>query len=825
VHALYVLSLTVVLGATFCACSRGIDDATPKALYDSGVEALRQGDLDEALRAVARARDADPHEDGSPAAARLTLLEAEIRLFRREPAEAALLLTTSFPDAPAFSPLRARQQQLRGQLRMVEERLEEALPPLEEASRMARAAGAPEVTIDADVLRGQALLRLRRFVDAELVLTSAAAAAEALGDRYRQAVALQNLGRGRLVRNRFDDAVVFFDRVLSFRELEAYTVYAITLTNAALCYARLGDFTRAIGALQTAIAAHERRGADVYLEQALGELGSTYVLQGDFDEAIAHLERANAVARQAGQTADAALWAANLASAHLEQQRWDAAERWNEEAKRLGGDERTVPYQVLFEGRILEGRGRFDDARRAYARAAALARDDPNVQWRTAARLGWIAHTAGDRAAASMHFEDALGIVERTRAELLAPGHRLFIQQRTTDLYYQYVDVVLSRGDVEQALAIADSGRARVLAERQDLDAPARHAPDVFRQAARRADAVLLSYWFGQAQSYVWVVTAQHIRLIALPASEEEIETLVEAYRALIVDALADPLATRGSPGERLYQALVAPVAAAIPAGSRVIIVPDGSLGLLNFETLPVPGAQPRYWIQDVEIAVAPSLDALLAESAAPADRRALLLIGDAVEADPAYPALRYASTEMDAVAEAFDGRTIEYRGARASPAAYRTAQLDSFEMIHFTAHAEPNAASPLDSAVILSAAGSEYKLYARDVVERPLSADLVTISACRSAVGRTYAGEGLVGFAWAFLRAGAQRVIAGLWDVDDRSTALLMGQLYAHLATADTPAAALRRAKLSILETGGAGAKPYYWAPFQLFIGAGVVP
>ena len=144
---------------------------------------------------------------------------------------------------------------------------------------------------------------------------------------------------------------------------------------------------------------------------------------------------------------------------------------------------------------------------------------------------------------------------------------------------------------------------------------------------------------------------------------------------------------------------------------------------------------------------------------------------------------------------------------------------------MHFTAHAEANAESPLDSAVILSRDQSGYKLYARDVADRPLSADLVTISACRSAGERTYAGEGLVGFAWAFLRAGAQRVIAGLWDVDDRSTAALMGRSYANLAAGASPGEALRAAKLEMIRRGTATAKPYYWAPFQLFVGAQVVP
>jgi CHAT domain-containing protein len=122
--------------------------------------------------------------------------------------------------------------------------------------------------------------------------------------------------------------------------------------------------------------------------------------------------------------------------------------------------------------------------------------------------------------------------------------------------------------------------------------------------------------------------------------------------------------------------------------------------------------------------------------------------------------------------------------------------------------------------AVILSRDDNGYKLYARDVAERPLSADLVTISACRSAGERTYAGEGLVGFAWAFLRAGARRVIAGLWGVDDRSTAALMGRAYASLASGASPSEALHTTKLEMIRSGTATAKPYYLAPFQLLSG-----
>jgi CHAT domain-containing protein len=60
--------------------------------------------------------------------------------------------------------------------------------------------------------------------------------------------------------------------------------------------------------------------------------------------------------------------------------------------------------------------------------------------------------------------------------------------------------------------------------------------------------------------------------------------------------------------------------------------------------------------------------------------------------------------------------------------------------------------------------------------------------------------------------------VIAGLWDVDDQSTARLMGTLYERLAAGDAPAVALRQAKLDLIRSGGNFAKPYYWAPFQLY-------
>jgi CHAT domain-containing protein len=155
-----------------------------------------------------------------------------------------------------------------------------------------------------------------------------------------------------------------------------------------------------------------------------------------------------------------------------------------------------------------------------------------------------------------------------------------------------------------------------------------------------------------------------------------------------------------------------------------------------------------------------------------------------------------------------------------ASPDAYIRSDPARFQYIHFVSHATASRLVPLDSAVILSARGTpdSAKLYARDILSKPLHAELVTISACQGSGVRVYAGEGLVGLAWAFLRAGSRNVIGALWDVSDASTPELMGHLYDGIAAGKSPDVALRAAKLDMLHSHGVFRKPIYWGAFQLY-------
>jgi CHAT domain-containing protein len=312
----------------------------------------------------------------------------------------------------------------------------------------------------------------------------------------------------------------------------------------------------------------------------------------------------------------------------------------------------------------------------------------------------------------------------------------------------------------------------------------------------------------------VWVVTPSEVHHVELPPSKE-IEPLVEAYQNAVDHQLADPLRTHLPAGEKLSAMLLEPVRKWIPAGSNVIVTPDGVLHGLNLESLPVPGDAPHYWIQDAIVSIAPSLALLASRPEGAVPPRRLLLIGDPVGFDPTFPPLVHAAPEIADVTQSFGkaAATVVTK-EQATPDAYTKSAPLQYSAIHFTAHATANAESPLDSAVLLARG----KLYARDVMAIPLSAGLVTFSACRGVGVRLYSGEGLVGFAWAFLHAGAHNVIAGLWDVNDQSTGQLMGVLYREMAAGKPPAAALRAAKLTLAESNGNLRKPYYWAPFQLY-------
>lgn len=733
-----------------------------------------------------------------------------------EPERLFELLAEEPPARPEFREVKIERDIWLGNGKIRTAQLPAGERLLSRALAAAESSGLEDLALDALIGLSGGLLKAERYDEAIAQLRAIARRARKRGNLRNLTIALNNEGLASIKVQRYAEAIPALEAAAGLTSGQRNAAHFVVLNNLGLCFARLGEPEKAIVIQKRAVAGQESLGYTQGLVEALGELGATYVQKGARQEALPVIERALDLARKHRSAEDAARLAGNLAALHIELQHWDRAATLNSEAtefKRKAGLD-TLIYNTLNSAAIALGTGDRAAAARLYSEVLSH-RGDETVRWQAHVGLARLAAARGDAESARSHYEAAIGLVDASRDGLTNPDLRLSYFNRLIDFYRRYVDFLLARGQAAEALAVAESSRAKVLAERTGYPAGRRPPPSSYQRLAGAAHAVILSYWLAPERSVIFVTAKDRIE--ALPLDADRIATLVDTYSRVVLSQ--SPLAAEDESGRELTKLLLGPVLDRIPAGSRVIITPDGPLNNLNFETLPIGGNQ--FFLERAEVTVAPSLALLAPGVPRPAARRRLLMMGDPLSPDPRYPRLENAAQEMAGVSAHF-AKADTLAGENATPEAFLRARPESASHIHFTAHSIANRERPLDSAVVLSPGpGGRYMLYARDLMNLQLAAQLVTISACRSAGERAYAGEGLVGFSWAFLRAGAARVIAGLWDVDDQAAAELMGALYAGIKAGLSPAASLRAAKLAFVHKGGNFRKPYFWGPFQVYAAA----
>ncbi|HVW85110.1 MAG TPA: CHAT domain-containing protein [Bryobacteraceae bacterium] len=463
---------------------------------------------------------------------------------------------------------------------------------------------------------------------------------------------------------------------------------------------------------------------------------------------------------------------------------------------------------------IAAARGRAAEAESLYREVAGSASEDPGPALNARAGLASLYASRGQNKRARAEYAATIALAEAQRDRPLDDRFKLPWSSSLTRFYRGYVEFLIARGDLSGALAVADSTRSRMLL---NSGHPPLATAASYRDIARRAQSVILAYWLAPERSYLWEITSDGIRLHTLPGSSS-IRALVAAHNGAIAGS-RNPLEIEAAAGQRLWDVLISPAAATIARIPRVILVPDGPICSLNLESLPVPGSHPHYFVEDASITVAPALWLLRPARSLPSAHASLLLAGDPEPSGPEFPRLTYAKQEIEQIEQHFNGmQQVVLQGAAATRDAWLGAGPGKYSMLHFAGHAASNPISPLQSALVLSPGAGGHLLTAADVMNLHLNANLVTISACRGAGSRIYSGEGLVGLTWSFLRAGARGVIAGLWDVPDRPTAMLMGSLYQRLAAGERPQEALRDAKLAMLRSGPASSKPNNWAAFQYY-------
>lgn len=344
---------------------------------------------------------------------------------------------------------------------------------------------------------------------------------------------------------------------------------------------------------------------------------------------------------------------------------------------------------------------------------------------------------------------------------------------------------------------------------------------------------VLLEYAVGEEATWLFVIHSG-LSVYRIPAGAKALREEVEGFRRLVEHPGSDRAEIQAR-GRRLYELLVRPAEGQISRARRVLVSPDGPLHILPFAALQRRGRYLVEW-KPIHTVLSATVYAELARSRrqAPAEQR-LAAFGDpvypvsatdpevreAVERGLALMPIPASRMEVETIATLYP-RSDLYLGRDATEERAKSVGSGA-RLIHFACHGLIDERFPLNSALALSlpehpAEGQDNGLLqAWEIFEElRLDADLVTLSACDTGLGKEMGGEGLLGLVRAFQFAGARSVLASQWGVSDDATADLMKRFYGHLRRGESKDEALRSAQMELLR-GKDFAHPYSWAAFQL--------
>mgnify|MGYP006266554297 CR=1 FL=1 len=366
-----------------------------------------------------------------------------------------------------------------------------------------------------------------------------------------------------------------------------------------------------------------------------------------------------------------------------------------------------------------------------------------------------------------------------------------------------------------------------------------------------QAHDALVEYFVGDSNLFTWVVLPDTCYVWPTKLDFPLDQWVTDLRCALLAeqDTALRCSASYAPTAYHLYQRLFAPVDSLLPAQASVLIVPDGVLGYLPFETLltksPDPGstyADYPYLLRDhpLSYAYSATLQREMQRKQHPQPpRRNLLAVAPAFEGNPTaqdtallasrfidttdrrnyLTPLRHNVAEADNIAAQLGGDAL--LGAEATEAAF-VQQAGHYRILHLSTHGKANdqagdysflAFHPIEDD---SAEVENEWLYNQELYNLQLNADLVVLSACETGIGELQRGEGIISLARGFSYAGAKSLVTSLWNVNDRSTKELMESFYGYLAEGKPKHEALRQAKLDYLDTHPDYLQsPFFWAAF----------
>lgn len=697
------------------------------------------------------------------------------------------------------------------------------------AMKLARALGNLRITADTLVIEAQ-LSPLRGDTARSLkAAAEALAASRAAEYRRGEALALIELAKLRMGTGQVRSAVPLLKRAL---EIATQLGQPYDEANArrvlGMAHVALGDQAAAGEEFMNALAIQRRIGDRFGEVQTLAEAGRLQERAGQLEQALTTLEEALAVINQTRSS----LAAPELRASYLASQR-AAFELSVKVLIRLHEKHPDAGYDVRA----------FDVSERAHARTLLDALGSAH---------GTLDHEA-DRE-----------LTARLRA-LDASLHLLASSEQSHHRDERIAELLTTRNQLElESQVQRDASSARANESTAPLPLPA------IRKQLLDGDTVLLEYLTGPQQTHLWVVSRAGLHHYALPG-EEALRTAVgRLYQALTAAnrlpvnmkvaerhaALAASDDTASSEAEGLARILLPMPPSQLGKGS-ILIVGDGPIQLVPFAFLPTPGDAAHKLTRGHTIAVEPSASVLaqMRKSRASETGQRVLIVADPVysRSDPRFPiapepasatiapagyrpfvtiplarrlkslpALPMSRVEADQLAALAHGSATALLDFDAAPGTFKHFAEDPFSIIHIATHTLLDDRHPDLSGLVLSLVDRKGRpldgfLPLLDIYQMRLRAHLVVLSACETYIGSDLRGEGLLGLARGFLYAGARQVVASLWKVDDRATAVFMQHFYtALLRDKLSAAAALNQAQIKMSQDP-AWRSPRYWAGFVL--------
>ncbi len=413
--------------------------------------------------------------------------------------------------------------------------------------------------------------------------------------------------------------------------------------------------------------------------------------------------------------------------------------------------------------------------------------------------------------AALADFEQGISSLETQRGRVRDYELRAGIFDDTRELFTEAVAATLRRGDSRRAFEYLERGRARTLLdELADSATPPERVTIEAVQESLRADTLLVAYALLPDRLAIFVIDRRHLMVRFSSVRANEITRDVSAF-VHAIGARREMSALSA----RLYDALIAPIAANLSHATALVVVPDPAIEQLPFAALRNLRAG-KYLVESHEISIVPSAAVFVAcvrrsgHSTSKPPGSIAVFANPALPAAESLPFLPAADAEAAPIARCYP-RSLVLRRNSATTERFRN-EAARYEIVQFSGHARMDRAEPWKSGLML-----DMTLSAREIsMLRFTSTKVMVLAACSTMAPDDEHVEGTSAIARSFLIAGVPAVVGSLWDVDDASAAALIKRLHRHISSGMPAATALRETQRELLKDP-MYRDPSTWAAFTV--------